>query len=195
MAHIFDPARMGSLTSERRQQAIKPLEMLQRAGVQAGDQMLDWGCGAGFFALPAARLVGKAGRVVAVDIQPEMVAATQAAVTTAGLGNVEVRAAGEYELPAGLPAFDWVLLAYILHEVHEPQRLLDVARGALKPGGRLLIVEWPQEVGQHGPPAAERLAPAELATLYQPLGLQQVEFWEALPEYYALVLRGESSGW
>jgi ubiquinone/menaquinone biosynthesis C-methylase UbiE len=196
MVHTFDPSRMGSLTSERRQQAVKPLELLQRAGVQAGDQMLDWGCGAGFFALPGARLVGEAGRVVAVDVQSEMVEATKAAVRLADLANVEVMtAAGEYELPAGLPAFDWVLLAYILHEVHEPRRLLEMARGALKPGGRLLVVEWPKEVGDHGPPAAERLGPADLATLYQPLGLQQVEFWEAPPEYYALVLQGGSSGW
>jgi ubiquinone/menaquinone biosynthesis C-methylase UbiE len=189
MVHKFDPARMGSLTSERRQQAVQPLELLRRAGVQSGETVLDWGCGAGFFALPAARLVGETGKVSAVDLQPEMVAATAEAAAAAGLANIDVRAAGEYELPAGLPAFDWVILAYILHEVHEPQRLLKLAQTALKPGGRLLIVEWPQEVGDHGPPAAERLAPAALAALYEPLGLQQVAFWEAPPEYYALVLR------
>jgi ubiquinone/menaquinone biosynthesis C-methylase UbiE len=177
------------LTSERRQQAVKPLELLQRAGIQAGETILDWGCGAGFFALPAARLVGEAGSVIAVDVQPEMVAATQEAAAQAGLATIKVMAAGEYELPAGLPAFDWVILAYILHEVHDPRRLLELAQAALKTGGRLLIVEWPQEVGPHGPPAAERLAPGELAAWYQPLGLQQVEFWEAPPEYYALVLR------
>ena len=189
MAHKFDPARMGSLTSERRQEAVKPLELLQRAGVQAGEIILDWGCGAGFFALPAARLVGEAGQVVAVDVQPEMVAATQEAAAKAGLANIEVMAAEEYQLPPGLPAFDWVILAYILHEVHEPRRLLELAQRALKPGGRLLIVEWPQEIGPHGPPAAERLAPADLAAWYEPLGLQREAFWEAPPEYYALVLR------
>ncbi len=194
MVHRFDPARMGSLTSERRQQAIKPLELLQRAGVQAGDQVLDWGCGAGFFALPAARLVGEAGIVTAVDVQVEMVAATQQAAVKAALANIKVMAAGEYELPTELPAFDWVLLAYILHEVHEPGRLLALSQGVLKPGGRLLIVEWPQEAGSHGPPAAERLAPETLATLYQPLGLQEVSFWEVRPEYYALVLRGAVGG-
>ncbi len=189
MVHKFDPARMGSLTSERRQQAVKPLELLQRAGVQAGDTILDWGCGAGFFALPAARLVSESGRVTAVDVQPEMVEATQQAAAKAGLANMRVMAAGEYELPAGLPAFDWVILAYILHEVHDPRRLIELAQGALKPGGRLLIVEWPKEVGPHGPPAAERLAPADVAALYQPLGLQEVQFWEVPPEYYALVLQ------
>ena len=89
MVHKFDPARMGSLTSERRQQAVKPLDLLQRAGVQAGDPVLDWGCGAGFFALPAARLVGEAGSVTAVDVQPEMVEATQQAAVTAGLAQCE----------------------------------------------------------------------------------------------------------
>jgi SAM-dependent methyltransferase len=118
-----------------------------------------------------------------------MVAAAQQGAAQAGLANVRVMAAGEYELPAGLPTFDWVILAYILHEVHDPRRLLELAQGALKPGGRLLIVEWPKEVGPHGPPAVERLGSADLAVLYQPLGLQEVEFWEAPPEYYALVLR------
>ena len=83
------------MTSERRQQAVKPLDLLKRAGVQAGDQVLDWGCGAGFFALPAAGLVGEAGSIVAVDVQPEMVAATQQAAAEAGLAKVRVMAAGK----------------------------------------------------------------------------------------------------
>ena len=83
MVHKFNPARMGSLTSERRKQAVQPLELLQRAGVQSGETILDWGCGAGFFALPAARLVGETGKIVAVDMQPEMVAATMEAAVAA----------------------------------------------------------------------------------------------------------------
>ena len=194
MAHKFDPARMGSLTSERRQEAVKPLELLQRAGVQRGETILDWGCGAGFFAVPAARLVGEAGRVVAVDVQPEMVAVTQKAAEEAGLANIKVMTAEEYELPAGLSDFDWVVLAYVLHEVPEPRRLIQLAQKALKPEGRLLVVEWPQEIGPHGPPAAERLSPTDLAAWYEPLGLQREAFWEASPEYYALVLRRGVSG-
>jgi ubiquinone/menaquinone biosynthesis C-methylase UbiE len=188
MAHKFDPARMGSLTSERRQEAVQPLALLQRAGVQTGETILDWGCGAGFFAVPAARLVGETGRVLAVDVQPEMVAETHKATEEAGLANIKVMTAQEYELPAGLADFDWVMLAYVLHEVHEPRRLIELAKKALRPDGRLLIVEWPQEVGPHGPPAAERLSPADLAAWYEPLGFIGQAFWEASPEYYALVL-------
>ncbi len=189
MAHKFDPNRMGSLTSERRYQAVQPLQLLQRAGLQPGDVVLDLGCGAGFFTLPAAQLVGPQGRVVAVDVQPEMVAATQAAVQRAHLSNVEVRLApSDYELPTPMTAADWVILAYILHEVSDPQQLLWVVQQTLRPHGRLLIIEWPLEKGPHGPPLAERLSPANLATAYQPLGLTVQLSWQSGTEYYALVL-------
>ena len=189
MAHTFDPARMGSLTSERRQEAVQPLALLQRAGVKTGETILDWGCGAGFFAVPAAQLVGEAGKVVAVDVQPEMMAATHKAAEEAGLANIKVMKAEEHELPAELADFDWVVLAYVLHEVHKPRRLIELAQKALRPDGRLLVVEWPQEIGPVGPPADERLSPADLAAWYEPLGFHREVFWEASPEYYALVLR------
>lgn len=189
MAHKFDPARMGSLISDRRQEAVKPLELLQRAGLKTPDFVLDLGCGAGFFALPAARIVGQAGRVVGLDVQPEMVVATQEAARQAGLTNLEVfLSPNDYELPPGLARMDWVLLAYVLHEVSDPQQLLWVALQALKPQGRLLVIEWPKAEGLHGPPLTERLSPADLAAFYQPLDLQQLNFWESPPEYYALVL-------
>jgi ubiquinone/menaquinone biosynthesis C-methylase UbiE len=189
MVHIFDPARMGSLTSARRQEAVQPLTLLTTAGLAAGQTVLDLGCGAGFFALPAARLVGPQGRVIAVDVQPEMVQATQQAAQAAGCPNLEVLLApGAYELPPGLAPVDWVILAYVLHEVAEPGRLLQLAAQALQPAGRMLIVEWPPLAGDHGPPLAERLASAALAAWYEPLGWRQVHYWEGLPEYYALVL-------
>uniref|UniRef100_UPI00404A6165 class I SAM-dependent methyltransferase n=1 Tax=Desulfobacca sp. TaxID=2067990 RepID=UPI00404A6165 len=189
MVHLFNPDRMESLLSERRQQAVRPRALLQRAGLQAGATVLDWGCGAGFFALPAAQLVGPSGLVIGVDLQPEMVAATQEAASRAGLTNLRViLAPGPYDLPPDLPAVDWVLLAYILHEVDAPERLLQLAQRTLKPQGRLLVVEWPKEAGPHGPPLAERLSPAELAPFYQPWGWQVQDFWESRPEYYALVL-------
>jgi len=189
MVHKFDPAHLGSLNSPRRQQAVQPLALLTTAGLAAGQTVLDLGCGAGFFALPAAQLVGPQGQVIAVDVQAEMVQATQQAAHQAGCGNLEVLLApGEYELPPGLPPVDWVILAYVLHEVAQPDRLLRLAARVVQPAGKILIVEWPKEDGPHGPPRAERLSPADLAAWYEPLGWEKVHYWEGPPEYYALVL-------
>ncbi len=190
MAHKFDPAHKEALTSARRQEAVQPHALLQEAGLEGGHVVLDLGCGTGFFAIPAASLVGPTGQVIGVDIQPEMIQAIQEAARRAGCTNVTaILAPGDYTLPVGLPPADWVILAYVLHEVTEPQRLLGLALQSLKPGGKILIVEWPKEDGPHGPPKAERLAPAELAAHYGPLGLQRLKFWEGPPEFYALVLQ------
>ncbi len=189
MVHLFDPGRLASLVSARRQEAVRPRELLQRLGLAPGQVILDLGCGAGFFTLPAAALVGPAGQVIATDVQPEMVLATQQAAAAAGLTNIGTYLTAAYELPPGLPPVDWVVLAYVLHEVADPRRLLALAKDALKPGGRLLVLEWPQVEGPHGPPLAERLGPAALAALYQTLDLELQEFLDGAPEYYALVLQ------
>ena len=190
MAHKFDPARMGSLTSERRQEAVKPLELLQRAGVQAGETILDWGCGAGFFAVPAARLVGEAGQ-------------SSRSGCPAGDGGGDAKSCGQRQVwpilrswppknincRRGCPILTGLFWLIFFTKCTNPAGCMELAQKALKPDGRLLVVEWPQEIGPHGPPAAERLAPADLAAWYEPLGLQREAFWEAAPEYYALVLR------
>ncbi len=135
MVHRFDPGQLAALISDRRQAAVRPRELLQQVGLGAGQVILDLGCGAGFFTLPAAELVGPTGRVIATDVQPEMIEATLRRATALNLANIEVYLTPEYELPVGLPACDWVILAYVLHEVNDPGRLLALARSALKPGG------------------------------------------------------------
>lgn len=188
MVHKFDPSRIPSLLSDRRQQAVQPRQLLQRLGLAPGMVVLDLGCGAGFFTLPAAELVGPEGLVIATDVQAEMVQATQEIVAGAGLTNVRTYLTGEYQLPPELPPCDRVILAYVLHEVAEPRRLLALAQAALKPQGQILVLEWPKEAGPHGPPLAERLGPEDLEPLYESLGLSRKLFLAGGSEYYALVL-------
>lgn len=188
MVHKFDPGQLAALISDRRQAAVRPRELLQRLGLEPGQIILDLGCGAGFFTLPAAELVGPSGRVIATEVQPEMVQATLRRAAALNLANLEVYLTPEYELPPGLPACDWVILAYVLHEVADPGRLLALARTALKPGGRLLILEWPKEESPQGPPLAERLGPDDLAAFYRPLNFKRDQVLAGGAEYYALVL-------
>lgn len=188
MGHRFDPQRLPALVSERRRQAIRPRELLQRLGLGPGAVVWDLGCGAGFFTLPAAEVVGPTGQVIATDVQPEMVQATREAAAAGNFSNIRVYLTGDYEAPPALPPVDWVLLAYVLHEVAEPRRLLALAAANLKPQGRLVILEWPKEDGPHGPPVAERLSPEEVRSFYEPLQLRPLLYLERKPEYYVLVL-------
>ena len=69
---------------------VKPADIVGQAGLKYGQKVADFGCGAGFFTLPAARLVGDEGVVYAVDIMPDRLAVTQSSAQQAGLKNVQV---------------------------------------------------------------------------------------------------------
>jgi SAM-dependent methyltransferase len=111
----------------------------------AGGDVVEFGCGYGTFTLPAAKRV--AGRVLALDIEPALVAATAAKAAAAGLTNVtaEVRdfAAAGCGVPDG--GAGYAMLFNILH-LEDPVGLLREARRALAPGGTAGIVHWRTDV-------------------------------------------------
>ncbi|OPX19948.1 MAG: hypothetical protein BZ151_06400 [Desulfobacca sp. 4484_104] len=188
MKHRFDPSKKHVLDSPARHQHTRPQELLAWAGITANQSLLDFGCGTGFFTVPAARLLGPGGKVLATDIHPEMLAAVRAAVTTQGLDNVEIFPTPEDDLLLSAPV-DWVLLAFVLHEVSQPAQLLALAHKLTAQTGRILVVEWPQEAASHGPPLKVRLSPEQILSLAQPLGLVEVQRQQRPPHYYALVLK------
>lgn len=112
--------------------------------VKPGMRVLEPGPGMGFFTIPLARLVGPAGRVFAVDIQPKMLEALRRRTIRAGVQErVETRLAGARSLGVEelRGTIDFALLYAMVHEVPEPEALFREVAGALKPGGGLLFAE------------------------------------------------------
>jgi ubiquinone/menaquinone biosynthesis C-methylase UbiE len=122
-----------------RRRYMRPL--LDRVGIQAGERVLELGPGPGTFTIDAARRVGPEGRIIAMDIQPEMVAQVDKRVREAGLSNVETRGASAYELPLDDASVDRAFLVTVLPEISDQGRALAELRRVLKPGGVLSITE------------------------------------------------------
>ncbi len=115
--------------------------LLDRAGVSPGMRVLDVGCGPGRITLPAARRVGLAGEVVALDIQPAMLRRVQEKLTAQKVHNVRLLQAGAGEGKTEPESFDRAFLVTVLGEIPDkPAALREIYR-ALKPGGILSITE------------------------------------------------------
>lgn len=105
--------------------------------IQPGEAVLDLGCGAGFDVFVAAQLVGPAGRVVGIDLSPEMLAMAEAGLKAADFSNLEFRVAQVEDLPFPGESFDVALSNGVLNLIPDkPAALREIFR-VLRPGGRL----------------------------------------------------------
>ena len=114
-------------------------EVLAGVGVKAGQVVLDFGCGSGTYTIPAARLVGKNGRVYALDISRRALDRVEKAEQE-GLGNiVRIDASGEECIPLEDGTVDLMLLIDVLGEIDDRGALFDEAYRILKPGGAVSV--------------------------------------------------------
>jgi SAM-dependent methyltransferase len=132
---------------ERSERGIEeePDKALEALGILTGSTVADVGAGSGYFTVRLAARVGPAGRVYANDLQPEMLKMLGARLVRERVANVTLvqGAVDDPKLPAA--SIDLVLMVDVYHELSEPQQILRAIRRALKPGGRLVLLEYRKE--------------------------------------------------
>ena len=132
---------------ERPERAVEeqPGKALDALNLKPGMTIADIGAGTGYMTLRIARRVAPSGRVYGVDIQPEMIRRLEANAARAGLTDIQP-VLGDAKNPK-LPdnAIDLALMVDVYHELAEPQAMLRALRVALKPEGRLVLLEYRKE--------------------------------------------------
>jgi ubiquinone/menaquinone biosynthesis C-methylase UbiE len=131
-----------SLAAPSREQTEKPDELIRTMGLQPGMTVADVGTGVGFMLPYLSRRVGPGGRVLAEDIFDDFLASAKAAAQAQKLANITFIKGTETDpnLPEGQVDMELVLDAY--HHFNYPEKMLAALREALKPDGKLVVVEY-----------------------------------------------------
>lgn len=109
--------------------------------IEPGQIVLDLGCGPGTFSLAMAKMVGESGKVIAVDVQEEMLQMVREKAARQGLGSRIVTHKSGLDRIGLSEKVDFALAFYMVHEVSNAQAFLKEVACVLKPRGKLLIVE------------------------------------------------------
>jgi ubiquinone/menaquinone biosynthesis C-methylase UbiE len=133
------------LDRSERELEENPEAAVNALGLHPGMWVADVGAGTGYFSLRIARRVGPTGKVIANDVQPEMLSRLQENVEREHLTNVEtvLGTQSDPKLPQG--KLDLILMVDVYHELSQPQRMLEELKKALKPDGRLVLIEYRKE--------------------------------------------------
>ncbi len=186
--HKFHVDRRAYLDSDERKSYLDAPAILRACRVRKGMRIADIGTGTGFFALPAAELVGADGHVDAVDLSPIMLEDLQGKLARAALGNVTAVLSTEDRIPLADRSVDLAFLACVLHELDGPATLLECHR-ILRAKGRLAIIDWKKEEMEFGPPKEHRLDESEARTVLADAGFSPTRRFPAGPYHYGIEAR------
>jgi SAM-dependent methyltransferase len=184
---LFAPYDLGLLEGPDRDLWQLPDQIMDALGIAEGSLVADIGAGGGWFTIRLARRVGASGLVYAEDIQPQMLEATMRRVAREGLGNVRrvLGTAEDPRLPAG--ALDAVLIVDTYHELDDPDSMLRNIAKALKPQGRVGVVDFKLDGLGPGPALEDRVDPEQVVRDAEAAGLRLVRRETFLPYQYMLV--------
>jgi ubiquinone/menaquinone biosynthesis C-methylase UbiE len=169
------------LIRESREKEEHCRTLIKALNLKSGETVCDMGCGNGYYTLKMAKLVGKKGRVLAVDIQPEMLHMLDLRVKDAHVNNVEPIQSTLVDPKLPEAEVDLILLVDVYHEFSNPEEMLQAMRKALKPHGRLALVEFRLEDPSVPIKLEHKMSKEQIMKEIPPNGFKLVEEFEKLP--------------
>jgi ubiquinone/menaquinone biosynthesis C-methylase UbiE len=161
--------------------------VLDAIGVKKGSTVADIGAGSGYMTVKLAKRVGPTGLVYANDIQPAMLQLLDQRVKSAKLLNVRplLGTVDDPKLPPA--ALDLAIMVDVYHELARPQEMLRQIQAALKPGGRLVLLEYRKEDPSIPIRPEHKMSVAEAKLELEAEGFKLTRVDDSLPRQHVLI--------
>lgn len=171
---------------------MEPSAMLAVCNLQSTDSVADFGAGSGFLSRAAAALVPQ-GNVFAIEIHRDIVARLTREATEMHIGNLHPLW-GDIEINGGSKlgdaSMDFVIMSNILFQLDDKEGCMHEALRVLKPGGRMLVVDWSESFGGMGPRPEAVFRKEQAEALCAKVGLTMMtDRLEAGEHHYAILFR------
>ncbi len=182
------------LIRESREREEECSTLLKVLDLKPGQIVCDMGCGNGFYALKIAPLVAPHGRVLAVDIQQEMLRLLEDRAAQAKITNVKPILGGVID--PGLPPgkLDLILCVDVYHEFSHPVHMLDKMRAALAPQGRVALVEFRAEDPKVPIKKLHKMSKRQILKEWEPNGFKLVGQFDELPWQHVMFFARNEEG-
>ena len=133
------------LERDKREREERTDLLLEALALQPGMVVADIGAGTGYLSRRMAPLVMPGGKIIALDLQPEMVTFLQTGVKRSGLSQIEVRLSSVDDIKLPKNSIDMAIMVDVYHELAYPYEVMNSIMQALKPRGRIVFVEYKAE--------------------------------------------------
>jgi cyclopropane fatty-acyl-phospholipid synthase-like methyltransferase len=185
--HQDPKAYVAMLEDPKRDEYQKPHEVLMALDLKQGETIADIGSGSGYFALRFAAHVGEKGRVLAVDIDPDMVRYLNRRVRDAGVRNVQTILAEPNDPLLADASVDRFVVVDTWHHIEKPLEYLALMKKMLKPGGQIVMIDFQKKELPFGPPMEMKIAREDLVRQMEANGFALAKEHTFLPYQYFLV--------
>jgi len=180
----------GWLERTEREQEERTDLLVQELGLRPGDVVADIGAGSGYLTFRIAPMVPR-GSVLAVDIQPEMLAIIRDSAITKGITNVQTVQGNVDDPKLAAGCADLVLLVDAYHEFSHPHEMMTAIRRGLKRGGRVALVEYRAEDPAVAIKPLHKMTEAQARREMEAVGLRWVETRSSLPQQHLMFFEKE----
>jgi ubiquinone/menaquinone biosynthesis C-methylase UbiE len=188
IAQVMGPGGIPWLDRPERESEEKPAEVIKAMKLRGDEVIADLGAGSGYFTF---RLAPKAGKVLAVELQGEMIATLHQRAKEQKVANVEVIKGTECDPHLPAAGVDLVLMVDVYHELSCPFEVMTEVRHALKPAGRVMFVEYRKEDPAVAIKEVHKMSVAQLEKEMALVKFRRLQTVEVLPLQH-IVIFGKS---